>query len=147
MPRSLHPRHCAVLAILAVLAVPAPALADGAIAVGMPSDVAKEGVAFGWVIRALTRQEAERDALNQCHSFLDAPESTRALCAVMKTFKNECVAIALDPEPGTPGVGWAVLPTKTAADSKAMADCRATAGADRVGFCKVTTSRCDGTAK
>ncbi len=123
------------------------ARAEGAIAVGMPADVAAEGVAFGWVVGYKTRQEAEREALKQCHEFKEAPESTRALCAVMRTFRNECFAIALDPEAGTPGVGWAILPSSQAAQSKAMADCRATAGREREKHCKVTSARCDGTAK
>ena len=123
------------------------ARAEGAVAAGMPADVAAQGVAFGWVVGYKTRQEAEREALKQCHDFKEAPESTRALCAVMRTFTNECLSIALDPEAGTPGVGWAILPTSQAANSKAMADCRATAGRDREKFCKVTSSRCDGTAK
>lgn len=129
------------------LALPSQVRADGAVAVGLPADVAKEGVAFGWAINSATRQQAERDALGQCHAFLDAPKPTRDLCAVLRAFKDECIAIALDPEAGTPGVGWAVLPAKQAAEAKAMADCRATAGTAREGFCKVTTSRCDGNAR
>lgn len=146
MPR-FSARRLGCLVLIAALAAPAPALSEGAIAVGMPADVGKEGVAFGWVINSRSRQDAERESLKQCHDFQDAPKSTRALCTVMRTFKNECFAIALDPEPGTPGVGWAVLPSKAAADSKAMADCRATAGRSRESFCKVTSSRCDGTAR
>lgn len=140
-------RSATVVAVMLAHLAPAPVKAEGAIAVGMPADVSKDGVAFGWVVNSRSRQDAERTALKQCHDFRDAPESTRALCAVMRTFKNECFAIALDPEPGTPGVGWAILPTKQAADSKAMADCRATAGTSRESFCKVTSARCDGTAR
>ena len=136
-----------LVALGAMLPLASPARAEGAIAVGMPADVAQQGVAFGWVVGYATRQDAEREALKQCHNFKDAPESTRALCAVMRTFKNECFAIALDPEAGTPGVGWAILPTSQAAQSKAMADCRATAGSTRERFCKVTSARCDGSAK
>ncbi|MFM9942367.1 MAG: DUF4189 domain-containing protein [Hyphomicrobiaceae bacterium] len=147
MPRANSRILLATAALAAALAVPAPVFAEGAIAVGMPADVAKEGVAFGWVVGSATRQDAERTALKQCHDFKDAPESTRALCAVMRTFKNECFSIALDPEPGTPGVGWAILPTQAAADSKAMADCRATAGRGRESYCQVTGNRCDGSAK
>jgi len=123
------------------------ARADGAIAVGLPADVAKDGVAFGWVVQATTRQNAEREALKQCHEFREATESTRALCAVMRAFKNECVAIAIDPEAGTSGIGWAILPTKQAAESKALADCRATAGRSRASFCQVSIARCDGTQR
>ena len=105
--------------------------AAGPTAGGLPADVAKDGVAFGWVVQATTRQNAEREALKQCHEFREATESTQALCAVMRAFKNECVAIAIDPESGTSGIGWAILPTRQAAESKALADCRATAGRTR----------------
>lgn len=131
------------LVLIASFSSPA-ARADGAIAVGLPADVAKDGVAFGWVVQSTTRQNAEREALRQCHEFREATESTRALCAVMRAFKNECVAIAIDPEPGTSGIGWAILPTKQAAESKALADCRATAGRSRESFCQVSIARCDG---
>jgi hypothetical protein len=120
------------------------AAADGALAVGLPGDVAKEGVAFGWVINSDSEDNAHERALRVCHSFMDAPASTRALCKVIKTFRRECVAIALDPEVGTPGVGWAVAVSIEAAESDAMAACVATAGATRQQYCKVTVLRCDG---
>ncbi len=134
------------LGVFVVLSIP-NVRADGAIAIGLPADVAKDGVAFGWVVQSATRQNAEREALKQCHEFREATESTRALCAVMRAFKNECVAIAIDPEPGTSGIGWAILPTKQAAESKALADCRATAGRSRETFCQVSIARCDGTQR
>lgn len=140
----IRPYAAAIGLLLGALAFAGRADADGAIAIGLPADVAKDGVAFGWVVEATTRQNAEREALKQCHEFREATESTRALCAVMRAFKNECVVIAMDPEAGTSGIGWAILPTRAAAETKAMADCRATAGRAREKFCQVAIARCDG---
>jgi Domain of unknown function (DUF4189) len=123
---------------------PHAAAADGALAVGLPGDVAKEGVAMGWVINSENEGWARARALQFCLEFMDAPPATRALCKVIKTFRGECVAIALDPEAGTPGVGWAVAAAVKKAESDALAACVNTAGAERQKFCKVTVSRCDG---
>ena len=137
-------RMFGVLGLLATLAWPHPGAAEGALAIGLPGDVAKEGVAIGWVINSDSEKTAQERALRVCNDFKDAPATTRALCKVMKTFRGECVAIALDPEAGTPGVGWAVAVNMQAAESGAMAGCAATAGAARRQFCKVTVLRCDG---
>ena len=101
-------------------------------------------MAIGWVINSDSERTAQERALRVCNDFKDAPATTRALCKVMKTFRGECVAIALDPEAGTPGVGWAVAVNMQAAESDAMAGCAATAGDARRQFCKVTVLRCDG---
>jgi hypothetical protein len=137
-------RMLGVLGLLSALAWPHAGAAEGALAIGLPGDVAKEGVAIGWVINSDSEGTAQERALRVCNEFKDAPATTRALCKVMKTFRGECVAIALDPEAGTPGVGWAVAVSMQAAESDAMAGCSATAGAARRQFCKVTVLRCDG---
>ena len=126
------------------LLAPCAACAEGALAVGLPTDVAKEGVAIGWVINSENEGWARARALEFCLDFKDAPPTTRALCKVVRTFRGECVAIALDPDAGTPGVGWGVAVEKDAAEREAMSACKATAGANRQKFCKVTVLRCDG---
>jgi hypothetical protein len=132
-----------VLGLLAAVVWPHASVAEGALAIGLPGDVAKDGVAIGWVINSDSETTAQERALRVCTDFKDAPATTRALCKVMKTFRGECVAIALDPEAGTPGVGWAVA-VNMQAESDAMAGCAATAGNARRQFCKVTVLRCDG---
>src|SRR5258708_40073134 len=87
-------------------AAPLPAAAHGALAVGLPDDVAKKGVAIGFSFDYGNRAEAEARALQECQNFMDAPPATRELCRVIDAFANACVGIALDPDPGTPGVGW-----------------------------------------
>jgi uncharacterized protein DUF4189 len=135
-----------VLACVAALAAirPSLAVADGAIAVGLPKDVARQGVALGTSWNYDSPEGARARALQECLSFQDAPADTRKLCKVVQTFKGACVAVALDPQAGTPGVGWAVAPTRYDADTSAMQKCKDTAGAGRQQFCKITSSRCDG---
>lgn len=128
---------------LAVCLSPAMARADGALAIGLPADVVRDGVAFGWAVR-LPRAEAERVALEQCRSAANVADSARSLCRVFETFTDACVAVALDPEDGTPGFGWAIAPTKSGAEAQALGDCRRTAGAARQAFCAMSVSECDG---
>jgi hypothetical protein len=131
-----------VVIALATLLHPATARADGALAIGLPPDVARDGVAFGWAVR-LPRAEAERVALEQCRTAANVPSDTRALCRVFESFSGSCVAVALDPEDGTPGFGWAIAPTKSGADAQALGDCQRTAGALRQSSCVVSISECD----
>jgi hypothetical protein len=130
--------------LLAAVAWPRVAAAEGALAIGLPKDVAKEGIAIGWVINSDSPDTARERALRGCLDFRDAPATTRALCRVIKIFRGECVAIALDPEAGTPGVGWSVAMSMQAAETDALAACASTAGAERRQHCKVTVLRCDG---
>ena len=39
---------------------------------------------------------------------MDAPQSTRDLCRVYNNFRDQCFALAMDPEPGTYGVGYRI---------------------------------------
>jgi uncharacterized membrane protein YgcG len=122
-----------------------PAFAEGAIAVGLSSNVAKSGVAAG-AAGDMTYTEAQSTALQQCKDGRAASTSTRALCKVVATFNNKCAAIAADPKPGTPGFGWAVSLTADAAERWALNKCEATAGPGRRAACKVVTVTCDSLA-
>jgi hypothetical protein len=122
---------------------PNPSAADGALAIGLPSNVAKQGLAMGFGINFPNKGEAEARALKECLGFKDAPAATRAFCKVVETFKDQCLAIALDPKYGTPGVGWAVAADEQAAGKTALQKCVATAGPSRRDFCKVLISKCD----
>lgn len=130
-------------ALAALAFMPAVAAAHGALAVGLPPDVAKAGVALGYSYNQANRDAAEARALKECLSNRDSPPATRALCRVIETFSRRCVAIALDPEDGTPGVGWAVDTPQKAAEESALARCQDTAGASRRAFCKVMLVHCD----
>ena len=129
--------------LLAVLfaAWAAPASADGALAVGQPSDVAKGGVAFG-VTWALPRSEAQQEAVKLCKQTDGVPSSTTALCRVVHTFKHACVSIAFDPQKGTTGFGWGTGSDSVASGWDALDKCKATAG-DRASACRLIDTTCD----
>jgi hypothetical protein len=52
--------------------------------------------------------------------------------------------VALDPDAGTAGVGWAVAKSQDAADTAAMEDCRESTDEKRRAACRITLARCDG---
>jgi hypothetical protein len=138
--------NCAAAAIclLAVAALlPPSANALSALAAGIPDDVATQGVAFGEGHNYSTREGAEARALQECRNTTGVPASTTALCKIVAHFDNQCLAISLDPKAGTPGFGWAIAAAADPANNQALGNCRATAGADRVGYCVESLTSCD----
>ena len=142
----------AVMLTLAIGACAAPrsALAYGALAVGVPSDVSKNGFAYGINVDSPTEAIARETALRNCrgvnpNSVVNSQPSDPAkkLCTLVTTFHHQCAVVAQDPASGTPGVGWAVAPTLIAATQWAIENCRATAGAARKEFCKRDSYNCD----
>jgi hypothetical protein len=124
---------------------PQPGSADGAVAVGMPTDVAAEGFAFGYAINKSSVDQARAEALASCKKPAQGVDKrAQALCGLAMFFRNQCFAVAMDPKDATPGVGWAVASDKATATRDAMANCRATAGADRQGACEISRAECDG---
>jgi Domain of unknown function (DUF4189) len=131
-----------------IMACPDVAVADGALAVGLPRDVAAEGFAYSFALDEPTAERASSGALRDCKKETPGVDKrAQALCAVVQTFKNRCFAVAMDPKDATPGVGWAVERDKQAAARTALAKCRDTAGDDRREACEVTHSGCDGDAR
>jgi hypothetical protein len=131
----------------ACLIVPAgPGFAHGAIAIGLPKVVAKDGVAQGYSVRAKTPEEARSVAMGFCGDVTKSSKAAAALCKVVKDFQDQCVALVLDPKPGTPGYGWGIGANKHDAERAALAMCYANAGADRRQYCKSIVSDCDGSA-
>ncbi len=118
--------------------------ADGALAVGLPADVAKQGLAMGYAINYDTTEKAQELALKRCREFQDAPQATRDLCKIVEKFSKRCLAVALDPQFGTTGMGWSVSKNQEVAEDLAMEKCGETAGRKRREFCRVTLTTCDG---
>ncbi len=141
----LRPLAAAILA--ATLLAPTAARADGAVALGVPPDIVKDGFSYGYRINAANRSEARDTAFDACRNNKIAPESARSLCLLIADFRNECVAIAMDPKDGTPGYGVAIAADKATAEDRALGLCRATAGKSRREFCKIDALACDGSAK
>jgi hypothetical protein len=123
----------------------APAYSFGAIAVGLTANgVVRDGVAIGTTWNYATEEGARNRALSECRASRAAPRAARQ-CKVVGTFgANQCVAVSMDPQAGTPGIGWAIAPDKAGAESQAVANCKTTAGADRAEFCVVSESKCEG---
>jgi hypothetical protein len=117
------------------------AAAEGAMALGVTGNITKDGYAIGINVNSSSEATARDAALKYCQSH--GSDVARAKCEIFATFRDQCAAEAEDPQPGTPGAGWAVAADKSAAEKMAMTNCLATAGA-RGSFCKVVTSVCDG---
>jgi hypothetical protein len=131
-----------VVLLAALYGASGPAMSEGALAVGASGNVAKDGIALGGAIDKPTKEAAIAQALETCRKYQGAPKMA-ALCRIVATFRRECFATAYDPDPGTPGVGWAIGPDKATAEERALAACQATAGAARRQFCKASQSFCD----
>ncbi len=103
---------------------PSRSAAEGALAVGLPADVAKDGFAFGYALEKSSPEEARAAALADCRA--ESPgvdKRAQALCAPAGSFRNKCFAVAMDPKDATPGVGWAIAPSLKAASRGALAKC------------------------
>jgi hypothetical protein len=124
-------------------------MAAGAVAVGQPADIAKDGVAIFTQVNEASADMAKRKAMEGCKGLPNASGTSKSLCKVMATFKNQCVAQALDPQSGTPGFGWAMAGNSREAREQALSNCRDTAGSGRQDACVVDSHNlwCDGSAK
>jgi len=132
----------AALAAAAVLLLASgPAVSDGAFAVGSTGDVVGKGMAFGWSSNYATKAEAVAAAMRLCGESRSGEAA--AQCMVVATFRNECLAVAIDPGKGTPGAGWAIHPDQATAEQRALDSCKATAGPGRRGACVLQRTSCD----
>ncbi|MCW5679712.1 MAG: DUF4189 domain-containing protein [Xanthobacteraceae bacterium] len=125
----------------------APAMAEGAIAVGILDNNAARGYSAGWAVNQPNAEAARNLALQRCREEQNAPANVKAQCRIVSTFRNECVSVALDPKDGTPGAGWAVEPSRQSSDRAAASACERVAGRDRQGQCTLVRGACDGDAK
>ncbi len=143
--------NISIVALLAAVLQSCPSVAAGALAVGLPADVARQGFAAGHALNAPDLKTARKRAIDGCHKSTGASAQAKELCKVIATFSNQCYAIALDPKDGTPGVGWSIAENLEMADKQALDQCRTTAGPTRVGFCVIVSPDhdhgCDGSAK
>jgi hypothetical protein len=128
---------------------PSQSMAAGAIAVGLPPDVVKGGFTYGYSNNNDDANHAELKALDACRTTKDAANDAnlRSLCKVIQDYTNQCVAVAMDPAAGTPGVGWSVANDLLTAERQALGKCMDTAGPGRRAACVVDHSSCDGNAK
>ena len=142
--RPTRPALTAALLLVGALQDAGGARADAALAVGRPADVARQGLAVGWAVDHAGREAAEKEALARCRAFADAPQVAREACRIVETFRDRCLAVALDPEPGTTGVGWDVHRNREWAEESALERCAETSAPKRRPSCRVALVRCDG---
>jgi hypothetical protein len=128
---------------------PSQGMAAGALAVGLPPDVAKGGFTYGYSNNNDDTNHAELKALDACRTTKDAANDAnlRSLCKVIQDYSNQCIAVSMDPAAGTPGVGWAIANDLLSAERQALGKCMDTAGPGRRAACVVDHSSCDGHAK
>jgi hypothetical protein len=140
--RDLGKSQAFVVICGSLLAMTVPAAAEGAMAVGITGDVAKDGYSIGMSVDYATEEEARKGAMDWCRNHGGSPQ-TEAKCEVIIVFQRKCAAEAQDPDPGTPGAGWAVADDLETAKKVALTNCRASAGKKRMDFCKVVGTTCD----
>src|SRR5215510_9622082 len=128
-----------LVAVFAGLA-PVTAAAHGALAIGLPQSVEHEGFAYGVTWDFPNVSEAAERAMKRCR---EENVPAKEHCRVLRSFARECVAIAMDPAPGTPGVGWGIGPTREAASATASKMCHDTGGESRRAYCTVSNVECD----
>ncbi len=149
-PPPVQPRAAPVSPVPSAPPAPAAAAATaGALAVALPADVAKSGFSYGYSNNYADAAQASSHALDACRTTKDAAKDAnlRSLCKVVQNYSNQCVAVAMDPAAGTPGVGWAVENDLQSAERKALGQCQDTAGPGRRAACVVDHSACDGSAR
>ena len=102
------------------------ARAEGAIAVGLPSDDPKNGFVYGIVTDKATVEDARSGAMSECKG-VDVRDTSRAkqACKIIETFRNQCANAAYNGDRNTvsTAVGWGVGPDTATANSRAMAMC------------------------
>jgi Domain of unknown function (DUF4189) len=142
---------CAIVASLLFAGAigPTSSHAAGALAVALPDDVAKSGFSYGYANDKSDSDTASTRALDLCRTTKDAANDPklRGLCKVIQNYSNQCVAVAMDPDAGTPGVGWSVADDKISAERTALNRCMDTAGPKRRAACVISHSDCDGSAQ
>ena len=136
-------------ALAICLTVNGRCMAAGAVALGQPSDIAKDGVAIYTFVKAASVELAKEKAMAGCKTLEQSSATSKALCKIVATFENQCVAEAIDPESGTPGFGWAMARNSKLAKEQALSNCRDTAGPTRQNACVVEARAlwCDGSAR
>src|ERR1700684_4466164 len=100
-----------------------PCMAAGAVAVGQPADIAKDGDAIFTFTGGATSEIAKEKAMAGCKSMPGASDTSKSFCKIVATFENQCVAQALDPDDGTPGFGWAMASHSNMAKEQALSNC------------------------
>src|SRR5215470_7335927 len=95
-PRPRRRRAVIAASLLAAATLwPHTAAAEGALAVGLPRDVAAEGFAYGFAVDRPNAEEWNAKALSDGGTRSQGGGARgQALCAVVQTFHDQCFAVA-----------------------------------------------------
>lgn len=129
-----------LLALGTMVALVAQADAHGAIAVGGITKGSPYGSAYGISYSFASTGQAHSRALKECETHRGKVGTP---CKVVADFSRRWASVAIDPDAGTPGFGWAVDPDKKTVEAYAMYKCTSTSPDDRKPFCKVVLTSHD----
>ncbi len=123
------------------------ALAEGAIAIGMPEGDPGKGFKHA---QNVNTPNAASEAMKECRAARNP--KIGAACRLIATFHDQCVSVAVNGDVVNElkpliAAGWAVAPDSTAAISRAIAQCEVMRKGRR-GECQIEgKTLCDGSAK
>jgi hypothetical protein len=118
------------IVLLIALAVPSPALAEAAFALGTCDD----GYPYGFSWNNASRSAARQSALGYCQ------KNGGADCKIIADDLNRlCLAFAIDKAQVCHSYGLAYDPNRATAEQEAISTCTGHGGKD----CRVTVSQCD----
>jgi hypothetical protein len=142
----MHRTIVASSLLVAALAWANVAVAEGALAVGMPEGNPARG--FKWDLRVDSEDPGPK-VMDDCHAAKNP--KTGAACKLIGTFTDKCVAVTSNGEPTAPvtAAGWAIAPDRVTAVNRALAACEATRKG-RGAMCRLDGENsllCDGDAK
>lgn len=121
---------------LVLLAFAAPARSEGALAVAIHDGGIQKGFAYAWHMRAATKEEAQKEALEQCRLQAQTNGVPPSKCKVTEVFSKQCIAAAFDPQ--TRRAAWGVGRDEAAAQTAAINRC----GGKRTA-CHISDLDCD----
>ena len=140
----LHRISAGLLAPAIVLLVAPLAFCHGAFAIGGSTADSEHGFAAGYSWNHATKEQAEAKAMAQCKSYpSEAPELTNAKCAVVANYSHAWFVIAMDPDAGQTGFGYAINSDRATAESTAMGQCKASSPEARKSHCSIAASKLD----
>ena len=101
-------RKCVFSSVMLTVLWQSHAFVEGALAIGLTGDIAKDGYSIGSAVNYATKEEARAQALDKCRS--NGGPTTKQNCKIVINYSRQCFVEASDPQPGTPGAGWAINP-------------------------------------
>jgi len=126
-------KELGLAAVLAAACFVTPAVGEGALAVAIPEGGLRDNFAFG---RAIGGNNSAERAMRICIEQAEKRGMPASRCKIVETFRNACIALALDSTDRW--AGWAVAESADKAATEALKKC-----AEGGRNCKTHSSECD----